>query len=429
MSEKIGFIQKVKSTFSTHTLLFFLVFLYLLVFHILGGYLAFLFQLDFLIVFPYVFYYYYIKHYANIYFDKAFFNRLKIIFVSLMILNILSVFYGLLLTNYPTSIVGLALSFHYFTMFVYILFGAILAVNYKKLNIILIIEIFSISLISLCLLEYFDVGFANKLKVFYNVYEEMELSNDPNKYRIVGTLKNSNNLGLMMAFLLFLTWFNQGNRVIKTLISIGAVAVVFFSGSRTGFVLLVFVSIFYILNSWSLRNVTVLIAIIIGLFIVSTFYIDYEKTVLYRRLMNTEVESMFYTRQVFYWNDAIEAIKESPILGVGRSEDLKNTVDNFYLNIMKTNGIVGLFLWLYFLSIIGFNAVKNYFSFIEAKLLVGIIGLMLLSSMTADFYFSRLFYPLFMIVIGYYSNLLILKAEEKNKTEKEIKIAYSDKLQ
>jgi O-antigen ligase len=322
-----------------------------------------------------------------------------------------SIIAGKYFTDYPTTFKGLSLSIIYSTMLMYFVFGAILSIKSRNLNLQLVIRVVSIILITIVLIEYFNQGFANFLKYYYDVFDDIIQSNDPNKFRLIGTLRNSNNLGLMSIILLYLNLFNKGNWIFKAIVAVGFVIIIFLSGSRTAFVLLLFVGTYYLANIWTLRNVVVLVLIVAVMVIAVNSFFDIYSTVLFRRIENTELKYMFYTRQTYYWEDAIKIILEVPITGIGRLGTEKFTVDNFYLNLTRTNGIVGLLLWIAFLYQTISLSVRYYFTSTNAKILLGTAIIVLTSSITADFYYSRFFYPLFMIIFGYYSYELL---QEKN---------------
>ncbi len=365
-------------------------------------------KLEFIMVSIYLFTFF--KKQTNLLYKNRVVIITKRIFFMLAIWNVVSMIYGYLFTVYPISIIDISLSVIYLFMLTYFLFGAVLAWNYKSVNLSLIIIIISTIFISISIFEFLFSGFSDALKVYYNVYEDSAYKINPNNYRVVGSLMNSNNVGVMASILLLLVLYELKNGISKLVLALGFTIVIWLTGSRTGFVLLLVIATYYLLQSWRIKTLSMVVLFAVGIVLINNYFVKFENTIIYRRLLLTTTETALEARQYKYWDESIKIFYIAPITGVGNLTFISelSTTDNYYLDILKTNGIVGLLLWAGFIILLMNIAIKKFKSN-EGKLLGGLIIVIMLSSFTGDFYASRLFYPLTFTLLGYYSVKLSLQ--------------------
>lgn len=365
----------------------------------------------FAIILPFILIYGY--KYFNTFFQVKLYRSISIILVFLALWNVISFIVGHFISNYPSLIKDLLVSYIYFYMILFFMFGIMIS-KLKKVNANAIFIIISVLIIIVSFLEYYNKGFAEYLLRFYRIDEDPDYYFNPQRYRLVGPMSNSNSLGLMINFLLIIILFMKIRRVYKIPIIIGFVIIVLFTGSRTGVAMLAYVFFFYsAFKIFNIRDALVITAVVVGLVLIATYYIDIEETVLFRRLLELEGENIFYQRQAFKWSQAIRIISEYPITGVGLlSGSDYSTVDSFYLAIIKTNGVIGLLAFLLILLLLFLFGYENRKSN-DALILTAIIGLVLVSSVSADFYFSKRFYPILFILLGFYSQRILVFKEQQ----------------
>lgn len=395
---------KPKKSITVHSIAVFLIFISFLTLHkYTMSVIVFEFRIDY--VFVILYFFFYIKQYERHYFNNKFIRKVIYIFFFLALWNILSVITGMFFTEQPTHIADLTMSFKYLFMAMYFALGGILTLSMRKINFTLIVQVLSLFMIIIGLLEYFNPGFSSLLKAFYRIDDKETAMVF---YRIVGTVKNSNNVALIATLFILLNLYIKENQFIKVLITTGLIIIILLTGSRTGTVMMIVVLVQFFLSYYlSFRNVVIVFMVLIGVVLTATYFINFEDTVLFSRVLSTEIDEMFLNRKIFYWNKTLKVIAESPVLGVGLLVKGGWTVDSFYLNLIKTNGIIGLIIYVYFLLITASLALSNYRKTDDAKILLGIIIIIIVGSVSADFFLSNIIFPIFFILIGIYAHILI----------------------
>lgn len=380
------------------------------------SFVVFELKIDYLFLFVYFFIYY--RDYSKYFLNHRLVSKVIYIFFFLAFWNIISVITGIFFTDYPAHIADLTMSFKYLFMLGYFMFGGILTLLRSRINLTLIFQFISVFMIVVGLLEFFNKGFSTQLHLFYGVGgDEISMLH----YRIVGTLKNSNNVGVISSLLILLLLYTKQNVILKNSIITGLVLIIFLTGSRTGTVLLLVIFLLYFIgNYFSVRNIIILLFVASGIILTAIYLIDFKETVLYSRVLDTKVDEMFYNRKLFYWNKTYKIIQSSPIMGVGLLVKGDWTVDNFFLNLLKTNGLIGLLVYLYFLFSILVLSIRNFTTNNDAKILFGIIIIIMLSSVSGDFYLSNYIFPIFFILIGLYTHSLLNISKVENHRDSSI---------
>jgi O-antigen ligase len=358
--------------------------------------LKYQFPLEIIIVFPLILYNYkFILHNNKEGLNPIIFTS----FFLLMLLNIISAFNGDNMLVFGDLSANLAVSITYLLMFLYFLFGTVL---FQKIELETIRKfIFFILLIVffVVLFEYLWIEVKFGLINFYNVVLEIDYI-ESIKYRSIGPFKNPNNLAVFTSFLLA---FLMGRKSIAYNFLIFGLAgfIIARSGSRTGLILISFLLIYEVVvkgKSFG-KKIYKFVLIVIGIFCLFTFT-KIGETPLINRVTNSGLSSGLEARSNIYWDNAFKLISESPVLGVGLIQNENATTDNFFLSVLKTNGLLGLILFLIPIFILMRLFIKQIKRGNSAPFLFMMV--FLLGSITGDFFYSRPFYPFFFTMAGFY---------------------------
>ncbi|WP_441000661.1 O-antigen ligase family protein [Fodinibius sp. SL11] len=320
-------------------------------------------------------------------------------FALLAVINIISSFWSslFLITDFKANI---SFSITYILMLIYFIYGALLSRYISKREIAGYLLFFFILVFLISVLEYIYVPVRVFLNNFYDVEQVYLKDFTASNYRIIGLFKNPNSLAVVVIILLIGASRKYKSEIyIFSLISMAGV-IIAFSGSRTGLVLLIvyilYVTFFQEKTANKKISATFLLLILGGWMI---YNIDFDSISVLNRIGNSAGKALFENRINIYWNKTLELISSFPILGSGISHGGSITVDNFLLNVLKANGIIGLTVFLAPVLFLLINSFKNFKNGAEIKLLIIIF---FLSSMTGDYYRSRPIFTIFFTLIGYY---------------------------
>lgn len=324
-------------------------------------------------------------------------------FLLLAFVNMLSAFNGYLNVNVLDFEANIAVSVIYVLMLIYFYYGKIMAFTIKD-KVILNFMIVSLGItFGVVLLESFFMEVKLALVQFYQINSNTDL--EAINYRSVGPFKNPNNLAVMTSFFLSVISVQEKKLYKKIFFFSMGGFVILQTGSRTGFVIfliLLFYSLLFVEARKSQRfKVVFFLFIILGYLSFSDFFQDFGQS----RVAETKVDSAFDTRISAYWLDTFELIYEYPIIGTGLIHSEKGTADNFYLSVVKANGILGLLLFLLPFIMAGYSLIKHKKMKDNERTILALLFVFLLSSMSGDFFYAPPYYPFLFCIFGYYLNI------------------------
>ncbi|HBW38894.1 O-antigen ligase [Desulfosporosinus sp. BICA1-9] len=181
-----------------------------------------------------------------------------------------------------------------------------------------------------------------------------------NPPRVLGTFDNPNVMGItsVLMMTLFVTWFyfrrNERLQSVILFVAIGlTLKLTFMTISRTA--LLATATVLVFLSVWATFKFNwkkgVLVKILVLLLLTLTLFFTSPRDFVSRMNEATNLEKSTSAQgHLMRAGDAIEFIKQSPILGWGTAKDTMTTlVDNEYALVTRRYGVIGLaiYLWLF----------------------------------------------------------------------------------
>lgn len=195
--------------------------------------------------------------------------------------------------------------------------------------------------------------------ILEKIYEMSKSGNIFQFYnRIVGPFRNPNFFGVWISIVLIYFLIERLDWKFKVFFLLECLIFIYFSGSRTAFVVSVFSIIFIIFTqnivNFKISNLRIFLTLAIVFLIV--FYLSSRYTDLFYSVrFQSNNLSDWYTlggRDVL-WNQYDELIKENMIIGNGLIKNIDIIFDNIYLQYIFYFGLLGLI-------ILGLFLVKNF---------------------------------------------------------------------
>ncbi len=253
---------------------------------------------------------------------------------------------------------------------------------------------------------------------FYAIeYQRLEISTAGTGSRVVGTFGNPNMFSSCLVSL------SAGALAIvinmKGLTKYFAVGVFFAlaftilitTGSRTGYLSFIMITVFAIL--FSLRGRSLVPAIVVLIFMVLAFVLiraNVDSLPLNPRMKqlvggDTSLNDSMAARYRL-WRNSIAKAKESPLLGVGVAKSYYQVTDNGYIMMLLRAGLLGLSIYVLMLLSLMWKGVRGlYYETNAIKKTVVLIPVLVLINhmifeMTADFFWSVQLGELFALFAG-----------------------------
>ncbi|MHA1724548.1 MAG: O-antigen ligase family protein [Promethearchaeota archaeon] len=300
--------------------------------------------------------------------------------------------------------------------------GAIMSVVFSSLNYLTGFAFFFIVLNTVKTKEFINKilnillisAFITVIFGFYQYLTSIEIGNTPfwvKLNRINSTFKDPNSFGIFLSLILPLLlgkiFFNNKGLRVFFIFEIIAILIIFpYIGSRSGFLgLILAFFLFFILviiNQTPKKRLIYFIFFILIIFLfICSFSVIFKYSNLYERLnlskdvlINKESLNSFFMGRLYFWNEALQMIKNYPLTGVGIGAfivELPNyfkihgipykytdSTENYFLQISAEFGLIGLILVLiifYFIIheiIVGFR--NNSINFKLKYLYFGLIA-------------------------------------------------------
>lgn len=180
--------------------------------------------------------------------------------------------------------------------------------------------------------------------------------------RIVGTMGNPNSLAgylaITLPFVLNLD-YPKISFLFKILFTFLNLLVIYFTGSRAGLLIFLFVLLGYnFKNFWRIKEKYKAFKVV--LFIIFLTFVFSQKTNIFFVLKNSFINFLsrnsIYENRLLIWSEGLKAVKKRPILGYGQEnfelifpKERHMKVDNahnLFLEILISSGITGLIVYL-----------------------------------------------------------------------------------
>ena len=221
--------------------------------------------------------------------------------------------------------------------------------------------------------------------------------------RFISITGNSNHAAVILALLILLnsTSLSLGYfKRLNTLLLVFLTPMLIFTGSKTGFIILI---PFIIWNFYSSQNKIKYLFLFLFLIIISTYF---ENNYLFLKSDNIFERSLnFEDTRTVKWKESLLSFSENPFFGVYNLNQRPSYVENSYLACLQNYGLIGLIFFSIFIK-----RIYDYFVFrknLHSSLMyLSIIGI-LIGAFFEAFLMSSTNFTLHVLLI-----LIILKTKE-----------------